>query len=91
MKFQFEAIDTGYLVSHRGRVLGSICSSQEDSGRSCFYLACDTARRPRKYRGKHHAAKALAVVNQLMASYRRNNWQIDELIAHAWNRRPATS
>lgn len=90
-KYQFESVGTGYRVSLKKRVLGTIHPTKEISGRHCFYLGCDKRSQPRTYRGMNKAAEALEVIDGLKRDGEKHKWSTEVMIVHAWDRRPQAS
>lgn len=89
--FKFKTTDDGFDVLYRGKRIGAICPAKEVSGRHCFYLACDTRREPRTYRGKIKAAEALQTIHKLVSESKKKRWSAEELIVMAWDERPRAS
>ena len=89
--FKFKPSDEGFDVLYRGKRIGVICPAKEASGRHCFYLACDSRREPRTYRGKIKAAEALQVIYKLASESKKKRWSVEELIVMAWDERPRAS
>ncbi len=90
--FRFEPLkERGYKVMLRGKSLGDIIPSREPTGRHCFYLAFDTRKKPRTYRGKIKAAEALQALDKLKSDAKSKKWKTELLIINAWDARPRSS
>lgn len=73
------------------RYLGTILGMKEQSGRHCFRLACDKRKDPRTYRGRVQAAEALLMIADLKRAAEKSGWSPEELIIHAWDKKPRAS
>ncbi len=88
---EFEFEDTqgeGTKVYYRKRPIGTIVSMMEASGRYCYRLGCDRRRKPRTYRGKVRAARALRVIETLKQEANKKKLSLDEIIVRAWDEKP---
>lgn len=82
---------SGYEVSVKGKIIGSISARSEPNGRHCFVLDCDTRAKPRTYRGRAMAAEALVTLNDLAQEAKKKKWSPEMLIIHAWAEKPRAS
>ena len=86
--FKYEPTEVGYEVTHRGRVIGEMETIIEASGRYSFCLVGDPdPDDPRIYRGKHKAAEALLVIDEI----KRKHKSVDSMIMAAFRNRPRGS
>lgn len=90
-KYRFKSLEEGYEVYTGKTRLGVILPSRERGGRHAFYLAASTRKKPRMYRGKEKAAKALHEVSKLLAESKKQKWTKEQLVISAWDSRPTVA
>jgi hypothetical protein len=82
---------SGYEVSVKGKVVGSMSARTEPNGRHCFVLDCDTRAKPRTYRGRAMAAEALVALHDVVQEAKKKKWSLDMVIMNAWGSKPRAS
>jgi len=88
--FAFHQTQGGMKVFVKRKELGEIATHQEPNGRHCFRLGPDTRKKPRTYRGKVTAAKALQALDELLKAAKSEKLGTTELILRAWENVPSS-
>lgn len=81
----------GYDVRKGAKSIGEIRSAKEPSGRHSFYIATDTRKKPRLYRGKQMAAEALLVLTDIVKNAKAKRMSPEMVVLTAWSSRPSVS
>lgn len=87
-RYQIDSAKGLTVVFYQGQRIGKLITTQDRSGRYCFFLAADCGPAGRTYRGRETAAKALLAIHKLLTTAKRERWKRDTLIANAWKCRP---
>lgn len=77
------------VKNKKGQVLGTIISSKEKTGRTCFEISGDKS--GRTYRGKILAANALQQANVIVATAKTKKLSPVETVLYAWDHREPAS
>ena len=88
--YEFHQSENGHKVLYKRKEIGEIVTHQEPNGRHCFRLGVDTRKKPRTYRGKVTAAKALQVLDELLREAKSDGLSATEIILRSWERAPST-
>ena len=80
---------TGWVVSGKKGVIGTILSGKEISGRTCFRIDGDKS--GRTYRGKLKAAHALERANTIVETTRKKKLSPVMSVLYAWEHREPAS